>query len=230
MGMGFRQKKHLVREMLVARDNEGIVRWATADRSAFRVLISLLFEPEKVNCYRAAEVLGKVAAVEARSNLENVRELLRRLFWTMNDESGNICWYAPEAIGEILFNVPDLCREFCPILASFLSEEPFERGTRLAIARIAEYNPDIFDGIKEKLSKSLESPDHEIRGASLLALALIDNPAAQEGAHLLTDDDHLVDIYEIESGTLLSLKISDLAEKISQNKNPRTGTGGGDQP
>jgi len=68
--------------------------------------MSLLFDRDKVICFRASEALGKVAAMEADKDLEPVRDLLRRLFWMMNDESGNTCWYAPEAIGEILYNVP----------------------------------------------------------------------------------------------------------------------------
>jgi hypothetical protein len=76
----------------------------------------------------AVEAAGQMAAVTAESGLEPVREVLRRVIWLMNDESGGVLWQGPEILGEILVQVPDLRPEFAPLLPPYLVEEPFERG------------------------------------------------------------------------------------------------------
>ena len=215
MATSFRQKKQAARELLLSFDKIEIERWLETEQSVFRILVSMLFDTEKVICYRAAEILGKAAAREARRKPESVKELLRRLLWTMNDESGNICWYAPEAIGEILYNVPELCGEFCPLLMPYLNEEPFERGTRLAIARIAGIKRGIFPEIVEKLKQSLANTEPEIKGASLLALASVEPGAAAEMVSAFENDDDIFEIYENETGNLVKIKISELARKIT---------------
>lgn len=64
------------------------------------------------------------------------------LFWLVNDESGGICWRAPELIGEILFDCPQL-NQFHPLLISLLDLEKedaarFQAGTLWAIGRVAQ--------------------------------------------------------------------------------------------
>ena len=98
----FRMQKQEIRKLLEEKNKEELLGWAKSDRSAVRTLTSLLFDPEPLISYRAAEALGWVSALEFQKRPEKVRQLLRRLFWMMNDESGNVGWRAPEAIGEIL--------------------------------------------------------------------------------------------------------------------------------
>ena len=96
------EKKKVIREYLVNRDFENIKKWSKEDRTPLRTFSSLLFEPDPLVAWRALEALGIVSAVVARNNLENVKRQLRSLLWLMNDESGGICWNAPEAIGEVI--------------------------------------------------------------------------------------------------------------------------------
>ena len=44
--------------------------------------------------------LDHLAAHTAERDLHAVRNLLRFLFWSMNDESGNLIRFAPQALGE----------------------------------------------------------------------------------------------------------------------------------
>ena len=212
--MTFRQKKALLRDKLTIRALNEIVDWAKTDRSASRILTSLLFDREKVICFRAAEALGRVAAMEADSNLEFVRELLRRLFWSMNDESGNTCWYAPEAIGEILYNVPVLCKEFCGLLKPFLAEEPFEKGTRIAISRVACVDPGLFEDIKVRLMESLGGSDPGIRGAGLLALGALGGEYAIDEIKHLENDESDLDVYDFDSGEIINVTVGKLASSL----------------
>ena len=89
----------------------------------------------------------------------------------MNDESGGLGWHAPELIGEILVNVPDLIPEYANVLMSFLHEEPFERGTHCAVYRAASVEPKPFTERASELLDSLKDPDPAGNTVHLLWLA-----------------------------------------------------------
>lgn len=173
-----------------------------------------MYDDDRLICRRAVEALGIAAGLEAKRSLENVRRLIRRLLWTMNDESGSICWYAPEAIGEVLINVPSLIDEYGPLLPAFLQEEPFERGTHWAVARVASLRPDIYEDDVNRLVRSLDNPDPDIRGYTLMALKQIDAKSVAQKAELLKADTAKVSIYDFDTGTIKKVSVASLAEEL----------------
>lgn len=68
---------------------------------------------------RAASALGKAVSRMADEHIEEARNVVRRLMWHMNEESGNIGWGIPEAFAEILAQHRRL-GEFYPILNSYV--------------------------------------------------------------------------------------------------------------
>jgi hypothetical protein len=156
--------------LLAAFDLDGLERWVAVEPRAARVLQSLLFDADDLLRWRAVEALGRVAVVLARTGLEPVRELLRRVLWLMNDESGGLLWMGPEVMGAVLACVPALCGEFGAILTSFLEEEPFRAGTRWALWRLSGVSPDVLRGAAGALNASLGDPDPAVRGLGVLAL------------------------------------------------------------
>ena len=130
------RRKETARGFLRAGDFEGLVTWATTEKGAQRALLSLLLDAEEQIRWRAAEGLGRLCAHVATQDLEPVRNLIRLLFWSMNDESGNLIRFAPQAIGEILFHVPALKPEYADNLAAFREESPFESGVAWALEHI----------------------------------------------------------------------------------------------
>ncbi len=164
------KRKEDARRLLGDFDLDAIRGWAAAEPQAVRVLQSLLFDEDELVRWRAVEALGLVAAVRARGGLEPVRELLRRTLWLMNDESGGLLWHGPQVMGAVLANVPSLCGEFAPVVASFLEEDPFRVGTRWALWRLAAVRPEAAAGAAEELSASLADPDPSVRGHAALAL------------------------------------------------------------
>jgi HEAT repeat protein len=156
--------------LLASFDLDALARWAAVEPQAPRVLQRLLFDEDELIRWRAVEALGRVAAVLARRGLEPVRELVRRVLWLMNDESGGLLWAGPQVMGAVLANVPALCREFGAILAGFLEEEPFRAGTRWALWRLSEASPNVIRGAAAELGASLDDPDPAVRGLAVLAL------------------------------------------------------------
>jgi hypothetical protein len=197
-----RADREEIRARLQSRDLDAIVAWSTEQPRALQTLLSLAFDPDALTRWRAIEALGRIAAARAEHDLERIRVVLRHLFWSMNDESGNIGWYAPEAIGEILFNVPALTDEFGGMLPAFMREEPFERGTHWAMMRLAAVHPELFRDSIEKLTESIKDPDPLIRAAAGALLALLGAGRGDERLRDLLSDQAAVTLYDFETGLL----------------------------
>jgi hypothetical protein len=131
-------RKTRARELLHREDREALLSWAAAEPSARRTLFSLLCDTDPAVCRRSAEAIGWLSAVQAESDLEPVREQIRRLVWSMNDEAGSLIRHAPTAIGAILYHVPELIDEYAHVLASFGGTEPFQESVRQALDRLSE--------------------------------------------------------------------------------------------
>lgn len=192
------------RALLKARSLDGVVPWVRSTRGAMRALHSLAFDEDELTRWRAFEAIGTVAAWKAEENPDWVRDLLRRLFWTMNDESGATGWYAPEVIGEILVHVPALIGEYAGMLPHFFKEEPFERGAFRAVARCAAINPEAFSKAAQALKEALDDPDAGIRIAALSALDALgstEHPEPEKAESLMADQTP-VKVYDFASGML----------------------------
>jgi HEAT repeat protein len=147
-----------------------VARWAEGEPQAPRVLQHLLFDEDELVAWRAVEALGTVAYGGGRADLEPARELVRRVLWLMNDESGGLLWKGPQVIGAVLARVPALRAELVSVLASFLEEVPFRVGTRWALWRLSLAAPEAAREAGAALASSLADPDPAVRGHAALAL------------------------------------------------------------
>lgn len=199
----------MARRLLEAFDPRALDAWARAEPNAWAVLQSLLFDPDPVVQWRAVEAVGRVSAVRAREDLERVREMVRRTLWLMNDESGGVLWLGPPVLGAVMANVPELCDELLPVLASFLEEEPFRVGARWALWRVALARPAAVAGAAAaSLAASLADPDPAVRGHAALALATASGPAATS---LLAHDPAALQLFDPRAGTLGAVTVGGAA-------------------
>ena len=72
-------------------------------------LLAILSRPEL--SWRAAFGLGLAVSFMVKKDMEAARIFMRRLMWSMNEESGNLGWGIPEAMGCILAESPALAKE-----------------------------------------------------------------------------------------------------------------------
>jgi hypothetical protein len=210
-----RERKRTATELLRERDLPAIGEWARRDGRTKDTFVALLYQQDELLCWRAIEAIGRVSAAIAEADLEAVRGLLRRLLWSMNDESGSLGWRSPEAIGEILANVPPLIDEFGMLLPAFLWEEPFERGTHWAVARLARLRPDIYVGRIDELTPSLQAEDSYIRGFAVLALGVLGTESSVASAASLRNDRARLRLYDFESGQMCETSVAELVAKVS---------------
>lgn len=111
-------------------------------------LFSFLYDPEELTKWRAVTLMGRITSALAGKNMEAARIVMRRLMWSLNEESGGIGWGAPEAMGEIMYHNRRLAVEYHKILisyvmpeANYIELEMLQRGVLWAIARLADKRP-----------------------------------------------------------------------------------------
>jgi hypothetical protein len=114
-------------------------------------LISLFFNNDNTVKFKAIYVFGKLLSIITNNNIEDARIIMRRLMWSLNDESGGIGWGAPEAMAEAMANNSALAKEYFHILLSYIREDgnflefdALRKGALLGLARLAPIYPDLF--------------------------------------------------------------------------------------
>ena len=133
-----------LRQWLLAADDAPLLELARTKNSVLSQLTALSYDLDERVSKQSIRVTGLAANIIAERDPEFVRNYILRLFWLVNDESGGICWKAPELIGEILYHCPQFSH-FFPMLISLLDLEKedaprFRVGTLWAIGRVVQVN------------------------------------------------------------------------------------------
>ncbi len=190
-------KSHLL-QILQNQDWEQQLQ--TLDQIPAKKLISPLFGLlcsgwDQVH-WRAVSLFGLIVPrLINEQGLEPARVVMRRLIWTLNDESGGIGWGSPEAMGEIMANSSPLAEEYHKILTSFiqpslkasnyLEYEPLRQGAYWGLARLASRRQDLLLPFKQNIIESLmaEKNQYILAYGSLLLSCL--QPERSEALALL---------------------------------------------
>jgi type IV secretory pathway protease TraF len=183
-----------------------IIEAALAHTRTISTLFSFTYDRDPLIRWRAVDAIGRCAAHLCSTHSATLKNLLRRLFWLMSDESGAVAWHAPEAIGEIVRSDPPQFADFIPMTVSLLNLEPEDRppflpGTLYALGRIGGVAPDV---VKEGLSgiiASLTEADTQARAMAVWCLGqlrereiLLQHSALanDHGSAIVYRDEHLV--------------------------------------
>jgi hypothetical protein len=213
--MNRQHRKQLVKELVATRQLPALNELAKRDKRVVGVLCALLYEQDDLFRWRAIEALGSVAAVVADTDLQSVRELVRRLEWLMNDESGGAGWHSPEAMAAIVVNVPSLLDVFGVLLGSYLSNDGLNRGAHWAVAAVAKVRPNLFADKVDELTASLESDDPFIRGYAVIALSLLAGNSLAERTENMRDDAGELDLYTRDTGELRTTTVGALVRLLT---------------
>jgi len=172
-------------EALLQTDPEEVVRQQlarTPPQAATRALLAFLSSADDALRSRSARALGLLVAQRAVSDLDGAREIVRRLVWSLNDESGGIGWGAPEALAHILARSDSLCEEFAAVFVSYLREDgnflggsPLEPFLLEAAAILAEARPEALRslGAERLIASFLHSPRESTRSLAARALEIL---------------------------------------------------------
>ncbi len=143
-------------------------------------LLAFLMETDEPARWRAIRSIGLTVSAMARQDMESARDIMRRLMWSLNDESGGIGWGSPEAMGEIMAENGDLAREYHRILVSYIDpngnpidNEVLECGVMWGICRLAQKRPMLLRDWTDPVIMQLKSPNPVKRGFALRLLLML---------------------------------------------------------
>lgn len=127
-------------------------------QKTINILISLLCTTDKTVKERTIIAMGEVVAKIAKDDIAAARMIMRRLMWSLNEESGWIGWGSAEAMGEIMARNDKLAEEYHKMLISYISEgdnyllfEELRKEVISGLKRLAQVRPDLVKKIKYML-------------------------------------------------------------------------------
>jgi len=130
--------KQQVRDLLYQRDYNRLIELCEENRKIWTELRFRLFDMDEKICWSAIEAVAQfMKHLWRKGKTEKVREYMRNLFWSLNDESGGIGWNSPQTIAEIIVNIPELLDPFgSMMIAHTLDEPPLVQGGLWGIGRL----------------------------------------------------------------------------------------------
>jgi HEAT repeat protein len=223
--MGIRDKRRIV-GMLESVDIDPVIEELRELPAAVAVnpLIGALCSSNELVRWHAVTALGQVVADLAERDMEAARVIMRRLMWSLNDESGGIGWGAPEAMGEVMACHAELAGEYAHILVAYMREDGFyleletlQRGLMWGLGRLAQARPGL---LREKnaipyLLPYLESPDGIVRGLAAWVLGQLQAQEAVVPLKKLTGDKSRIRLYR--DRVFVAETTGSLAEKALAN-------------
>lgn len=192
-------------------------------KSLISPLFSSLLNPDPAVKWHGISGFGLLVGEKlAGEQMEKARIVMRRLMWSLNDESGGIGWGAPEAMAEIMANNPKLADEYASILRNYLREREdgpenflelpeLRRGALWGVARLAQANPGQAEDSIPDFIANLESGDPETVAISLWGLGTLKAAGAAESIEKHLERQEEATLYIDEELALFTL--GRLAEK-----------------
>jgi HEAT repeat protein len=199
--MAEQARKAALRGWLKAWNPEAIQAEAIHQKRTLSLLLALSYDQDPLVSWRAVEAYGLAAAPVAISDVEFVRNQLRRLVWLISDESGGIGWRVPELIGEVLLHCHAVFGEYIPILVSLLDMEAqdmvrFRAGYLWAIGRVAQAIGGQIQGSISYVLPCLHDRAPQIRGLAAWSIGKIAPEAAIDQLTKMLDDEQTFYFYK----------------------------------
>jgi len=218
--------RHLKNKILGLMENSSFERiQAELDglpvRDVIHALFSAICRSNDTVHWNGVRCMGLSVAQLADENMEDARIIMRRLLWSLNDESGGIGWGAPESLAEIMFRHEGLAGEYIHMLVSYMREdgnelfqdgnylehETLQRGLLWGVGRLAEKRPQMLVelGAPSDLLPYLKSADANVRGLAVRALGLLRAEGSLEAISALLDDTGKVSFFDGERMRMATL-------------------------
>ena len=188
-------------------------------------LFSALCSPHEIVRWHAISCFGLVVRRIGDGDLEAARIIMRRLLWSLNDESGGIGWGAPEAMAEIMAQDERLAHEYLHMLISYMRDDGpelfqdgnflelpmLQRGLLWGVGRLARVRNGQMrsQSIEDDLPQYFDSEDPVVRGLAIwVVLGLEVPPSGGLASHLYKDSSRLSIYWE---GTCQQTTVAELA-------------------
>lgn len=179
-----------------------------SERQLYRALMMLIHDGEDIVRQSACRHLGEIIAQGEPARIDN---LVRRLLWRLNPESGDHPVGLPELLGEIGNRVPKEIKSFVSVILYYLDDEKLLPGLLQAAGRIGEKLPEVLEEYIGEISRLLQHENPIIAGNAALALCRIEGNAAGEALQALNDDTREIEL--ICGDDSRTIKLCELAKE-----------------
>jgi hypothetical protein len=183
------ETKKIIQQALESNDLNTVVLRAQQDRKALSLLIRMAYDKDTLAGWRAIKAIGRAAHALVMTDYEFLRETVRKLLWSLSDESGGIGWAAPEILGEIVSADPEKFADVIPLIAAVyeVEEQVFKSGVVYALVRIAESAPERVAGYQKIIILSLTDKDPLVK---IYALELVERLLGDDSLRTLWSDEY----------------------------------------
>jgi hypothetical protein len=174
---------------LEANDLDAVVALAKEKRRVLGLLVRMAYDKETLVGWRAIKAIGLAAKALVQTDHEYLREMVRKLLWSLSDESGGIGWSAPEILGEIVSADPERFSDIIPLIAEVydIEEKVFRPGILYALGKIAEVRPDLVMPYKGLIKRALADGEPLSRVFALDLLKALKSRLGKEDMDSLTE-------------------------------------------
>jgi DNA-binding transcriptional ArsR family regulator len=218
--MNFRTLKKEVVKALKDGDMERILSLSRENPRTVSILINRSYDKNSLLTWRAVTAIGKVVDAITEHSLEEGRNIVRRLIWSITEESGGFGWSTLEMLGEIIRRRPEEFGDIALLIPEYFEEEIFRPGVLYALCRIGSLWPGLIDErekLEEMVLEALRSADPQTRGYALYTIGclqgMLDSDRIKEYVRALSDDPARVKIFGGDE--LHEYSIAELAKRVT---------------
>jgi hypothetical protein len=127
-------------------------------QKTINTLFSFLSSTDKLIKENAIIAMAEIVSQKTETDIDAARDTMRRLTWSLNEESGWIGWGSAEALGEIMARNKQLAQEYHEILISYISEgdnylhfEELRKEVIRGLERLAKVRPELVQDVSDIL-------------------------------------------------------------------------------
>jgi len=173
--------KQTIRQLLEQNDLKAVAALVLANRGVMSQLVRMAYERDTLVGWRAIKAIGFAARALVYTDAEFLRITMRKLLWSLSDESGGIGWAAPEILGEIVSADPPAFSDIIPLIAEVyeIEEKVFRPGVVYALARIAESSPERVACFQKIVITALSDNEPLVRIYALDLIGILNNKTSK---------------------------------------------------
>ncbi len=186
-----------VNDLLKQREYDSLLNLCQEEKQAWKILSANLYSTDEDLIWPAIEAIAMLVERwwEAGEE-EKVREYIRRLFWSLNDESGGIGWNAPQTIAEIIVLIPELIDPYGSMMIDRTMEESLLVPSGLwAIGRLGSQIEPAVRFFRSTVLASFQRNDAQTLGVASWAMGEASFTPALSLLESLADREETVRIY-----------------------------------
>lgn len=150
--MSLRKEVQVAIQSGMRGDFEAIEDLVSREPAAIRFLLGMTYHSEEDKRRAASRAIG----IAALHHPKLIKDVVRRLIWAMNDESGTNALTAPDVLLEIARTRPGLLLSVVPDMTRLAADEGLQVGLTATLRTVAEACPgEVGSSLSASLNKRL---------------------------------------------------------------------------